>query len=180
VPFFSDPSVYLAGEYVSTLGSNSLSVAQNLLLLRPIHIPFAGSYSKIAFEITGADSTALIRVGLYDCDALMHPTSPIFDSGDITPSSTGLYLVSAPLSLSAKPYYLAWISKGASFTARCWSTGAFLDTLGVKTSSTGFTGPIGIVTYNKTYGSLPDLTSDNAYTLASYSAYGYVVAMALR
>jgi hypothetical protein len=107
----------------------------------------------------------------------MHPLAPLFDSGDLVPSSSGLVIVPCSLNLAAKPYYLAWISTG-SFGARAWSGAQCINALGIMTNPYGFVGPIGFLSYAKTYGALPDLTSDNSQTATGYS--GYFVAMAIR
>jgi hypothetical protein len=178
VPFFADANVYLAGEHLANLSNASLSVLSNTLLLRPIHIPRARTYTQICFEIIGTDAAAAIRVGLYDCTTDMHPTVPLCDSGDLVQLLPGLMTFSFSLNLDAKPYYLAWISIG-SFTARCWQGSQFLDTLGIRTTSGGFTSPVGFLTYATVYGALPNLTSDNSHILNAYGS-GYFVAMAIR
>jgi hypothetical protein len=178
MPFFADPNVYLAAESVDGLTSTSSTISSNVLLLRPIRVPKARTFTQICFEITSPGlSGALVRVGLYDCDDNMHPLAPLFDSGDLVPSISGLVTVSCSLNLVAKPYYLAWISSG-SFGARTWSGAQCINALGVMTNSSGFVGPIGYLTYSKPYGALPDLTSDSSQTAVGFS--GPFVAMAIR
>ena len=121
----------------------------------------------------------MIRVGLYDCTVDMHPTVPLCDSGDLVPLLPGLMTFTFSLNLDAKPYYLAWISTGSAFTARAWSGSGFLDTLGIISNSSGFGASIGNLTYTRAYGPLPNLTSDNTHTFASYGS-GYFVALAIR
>ena len=99
------------------------------------------------------------------------------DSGDLVPLLPGIMTFTFSLNLDAKPYYLAWISHG-SFSARCWQGSYFLDTLGIKATTT-LNSPLGYLTYSKSYGALPNLSSDNTHTLNSYGS-GYFVATAIR
>jgi hypothetical protein len=184
VPFFSDPLTYLTTPVVGSVPLQSVLIAPHIINLVPVYIPYAREYNSMAIQLTSADSTAMLRMGIYDCNQDMHPTVPLVDSDDLVPSAVGIFQFVFSVALSPKPYYLAfWCNK--QLQINCFPGKYVIPTLGMKTDSSGYKFHIHSLLYpNKTYGTgLPDLTSDDGYTLqlaTSSTVMSYFVIQGIR
>jgi hypothetical protein len=165
VPFFADPDVYHTWNVTNNVVQIGSSISANVLVLKPIYIPYPRLYTKMAIHIGTVNPAARFRMGIYDCNGDMHPTVPLCDSGDLTPSATGLMTFTFSVTLASKPYYLAYWANGV-IGCMAWTGTYFLDTLGIKTTSAGFGTFIGQIHYFRAYAAFPNLTADNTHTLA--------------
>lgn len=141
----------------------------HVIALIPIFIPRGRLYLEMAVRCYLEDPDGRFRMGIYDCTVDMHPTTAIFDSGNLVPQNT---LMEIPMSvtLSPKPYYLAlWTGRQIPFAA---FPGTYcIHTLGWRCNSNGWERPIQNISYDMDFdeGNFPDLTLNDAYS-ANYAS----------
>lgn len=99
---------------------SSKAVTLNAMYLLPFAILADGTMSAIAFEVSGAVATALVRTGIYNASAstLLPTGAAIIDNGTIDASTTGTKTVSLSQALTAGAYWLAFVGQTAAPTIR--------------------------------------------------------------
>jgi hypothetical protein len=169
VPFFNDSTVYLTMPIMSNFPVQWVTGAAHRLVLVPVYVPYSRIYTMMMIDT--ANSSAKIRMGIYDCNSDMHPTVPLVDSGHLSPPGGPLSFAFS-VALSPKPYYLAyWTDESVSVAGLLgrW----IVQTLGFKTEGSWFAQPMHHLAYDKVYGPpLPDLTADETYVLKYVSQSG--------
>jgi hypothetical protein len=107
-PFFAAPEVYLTTPIVQWPAEKQYyQISNGVIALQPVFVPYPRVFTSIAVDSYQARSGVKFRLGIYDCDQNMHPTIPLFDSGDLFPVQ-GRVAAFCNVSLLAKPYYLAF------------------------------------------------------------------------
>jgi hypothetical protein len=176
VPFFGDPTVYLT----MPVGSNfplvqATVAAAHTICLVPVFVPYPRTFTLMTIQMYYSIPSILFRMGIYDCTQDMHPTVSLVDSGDLVPVA-GLMTFTFSAALASKPYYLAYWSNGVP-TITCFPGNELIQTLGLRSTSSGFTNAVHNLTYSgKTYGgAFPDLTADNGYVLNQGADSNYII-----
>jgi hypothetical protein len=136
VPFFVDSETFLTASMLSCGPNDSpwgyASVSTGTIALLPVFVPFARHYTEMVCESQQAlYPTIAMRLGIYDCGNDMHPTVPLFDSGQILPIGQGRMGAFFDLDLVAKPYWLA-ISITQSSNFRAFSNAKLFPVLGYQ------------------------------------------------
>lgn len=169
-PFFVDNEAYLVPDAMPVQVGDAWagsSLSANTIALMPVFVPFARTFTQIVCESTAAKfATVFMRLGIYNCNENMRPTTTVFESGQILPIIDGRMSANMSVALEAKPYFLAIaVSTASSFVAL--STAKHLPVLGWR-KNTGaatwsteipalsFSGLLGGWTINSP---LPDLTA---------------------
>jgi hypothetical protein len=134
VPFFMNSEVFLMPPYFSNRGNDTYYWGNagnpNTFSLYPIYVPYRRLFSLIAVQSQQAlYPTIKFKVGIYDTDADMRPTVPIFESPPVFPIGPGRILVDCNVDLLQKPYYLAWAGNGYNMSFRFFHV---MQTLGLK------------------------------------------------
>ncbi len=127
-PGWVDSANYMTQQ--SLLAPSTAAATANLIFFTPICVPPDGAinYKSIAVNVVGAGGAgSLVRLGIYD-NVDGKPQNLIYDSGNISVTSTGL---KRPLLATDRPlrpgwYWLAFTTNGATAT---YST---LNTLGFQ------------------------------------------------
>jgi len=168
VPFFGDSEAFLVSPMTPIAGSSSWgygALASGAIALSPVFVPFARTYTQIVCESQSARLPSVrMRMGIYNCDENMQPTTVAFDSGAMTPIGAGRMSAVMSVALAAKPYYLALeVEFGHNF--RALNSAQILPVLGWKRypPATAEQWSTNIVARNYTGGAsfsspLPDLT----------------------
>ena len=141
-----------------------------------MYVPFARTFTSIVIESYQAVyPTDRMRLGVYDCDQNMHPTVPVFDSGNISPIGIGRIMASGSFALQAKPYYLALLTDTFGINFRGYAADQYLMTLGWRkyadNSAWMYDSP-GMTYSGGGYAPFPDLTLKTTPSLKLMDAGG--------
>ena len=117
----------------SPLSITTVPPSGNFLFYAPIRIDKAQSFDRIGTEIVTAAASGLTRLGIYNCDTDLQPTSLIVDSGDLDSSTTGVKSATISVTLQPGRYLLAMVNNSNGIAFRCIKAGmlaGLLPTLG--------------------------------------------------
>jgi hypothetical protein len=178
VPFFADPNVWLTFPLFDTSdGFGSGTTTAGIIYLIPVFVPYPRTYTAMAVEPGdpgpfGGGIQA--RVGIYDCTQDMHPTVPLYDSGNTIIRGPGLFSFSFSVALAQKPYFLAFWSL-SGFTGKTVDLSEIVCALGMQkyADNSRWMFNQNFMQFNRTYsGSFPDLTT---LTPTAVNAGNYIV-----
>jgi hypothetical protein len=170
-PLYSNPNTFLVMPLIGNNPLISVDIDPHTVILTPVYVPYGRVYTSIAVNCLGGFPGARYRLAIYDCTDSMHPTVPLFDSGDIA-YVVGFSQISFSVALSPKPYYLAlWADSGVGFTG---IYGAYtIQTLGLRADASGWQSFVHNLSYAINYdgGNFPDLTSNNGYLMNAAAGF---------
>lgn len=128
-PDYNDSAVYLTMPVLSAPSTGALIA--NQLVMAPIWVPRTRTFTTYAMTLTVLSGSTGIRVGLYNSNSSLQPTTKIDEGATVIDSSTGtgatgLKTVAFGVNQSLKPglYYVAYLSDGGPTVARTNSTAA--------------------------------------------------------
>lgn len=172
-PYFADTDTYLIMPVSPNAPTGSTTVSADTIILIPVFIPFARTYTKLAIQSMQANPAARYRLGIYDCDEEMHPLNPIVDSGNLAPT-LDINTVTFSQALSPKPYYLA-IWCGSALTFKSYPGTYVIQALGLRCTSAGWERMLHNLSYSVTFdeGDFPDLTGNDDYTMNTAAAFSF-------
>lgn len=165
VPAFWSSNVYLITPVVTNNPLINVSHPPDIIILFPVFVPYGRVYTSLAIQALSTDPNSRFRMGIYDCTPEMHPTVPLFDTGNLS-LVNGLMDIPCSVALSPKPYYLAlWC--GGNFSFKGMYGSYTVQTLGIRCTSAGWHSFIQNISYNWVFdeGNLPDLTNNENYNL---------------
>lgn len=173
VPFFDDTNVYLTMPTVPNIPLGTVTIPANTIVLIPVYIPYGRVYTKLAIQSYQANTEARFRMGVYACDEDMHPTTPVVDSGNMTPVMD-MNTATFSQALSPRPYYLA-IWCGTDLTFKSFPGTYVMQTLGLRCTSSGWDRFLHNLSYDVTFdeGDFPDLTSNDDYSANSAATFSF-------
>jgi hypothetical protein len=174
-PDFIDTAIYLTTSVVSSMAGGVL--VANQLVMAPIYVPFTRTYTTYALVLTALSAATGIRVGLYNCNSSMQPTTKIDEGAAVVDSSTGtgatgLKTVAFGANQSLKPglYYVAYLSDGAPSIIRFASGGGIA--LGNRFGTAAITQSGARIRAGVTYTTLPADESAQTYVSQASLAQG--------
>jgi hypothetical protein len=173
VPFFTDATTYLIQPTAPNIPTGTTTIPAHYLLLTPFFIPYGRTYTQMVIQSYQADPASRFRMGIYDCTQDMHPTSVLFDSGNLAPTMDMMTLAMS-VALSPKPYFIA-IWCGGPLTFKAFPGDYLVQALGLRCTSTGWERFIHDLSYNMTFdeGNLPDLTSNTGWSANSAATFSF-------
>jgi hypothetical protein len=175
VPAYFDDNTYLVQPTGPNIPLGTTTMPPHYLLLTPVFIPYGRVYTKLAIQSFQADPDSRFRMGIYDCTNDMHPTVPVFDSGNLAPTIDMMTALMS-VALSPKPYFLAlWC--GGPLTFKAFPGAYLVQTLGMRCTSAGWERFIHNLSYSRTFdeGNFPDLTLDDGYTMNSAATFSFTI-----
>ena len=89
-------------------GLGTLAPGANLLYYFPIQVEAALRVTGLLCEITTLQAGQNIRVGLYNCDENLQPTSLIVDGGNLSTGATGVVEAAVDVTLQPGRYLIAF------------------------------------------------------------------------
>lgn len=172
-PYFTDTETFLIMPVAANAPLGTTSVEPDKIILIPIYIPFARTYTQLAIQSYQDNPAARFRLGIYDCDEEMHPLNPIVDSGNLAPTMD-INTITFSQALSPKPYYLA-IWCGSALTFRSYPGTYVIQSLGLRCTSAGWERLIHNLSYDVTFdeGDFPDLTGNDDYTMNTAATFSF-------
>jgi hypothetical protein len=114
--FFSFPSAGSTGD--SGIAFNS---ALNLV---PIWVPETGTYTKIAVHNTTTNATGTCRIGIYNADTELEPSTLVLDAGTVALDTAAVKEITISQSLNRGLYYGAAVAN-QNVNWRCQNTTAW-------------------------------------------------------
>lgn len=151
---------FLVGKYLSNACAHytgDLTMVQYRLYAVIIIVARDMTFDRIAVDVEGADAGKDIRLGIYNCNSSLEPSSLIQDCGTVNTDSTVLKAITLDPAVS--------LTKGRYFLAAITDSNGVAKVVGV----TSYGGGLGLSTnfdratpgYNKSYGApqfaaLPD------------------------
>lgn len=100
---------------VATARSSAVAVLNQMYLL-PFMLLAPGTLSQIAFEVTGATASSVVRLGVYGTGNGTDPiASPLADFGTVASATSGIKSLGVSLAIKAgEVYYLAFVGQVAA------------------------------------------------------------------
>lgn len=164
-PDFSDASTYLTVPHPTGTVSAGNMLANTMYMI-PIWVPRSRTYSTYALAVTTGTGTSTIRLGLYNCNSSMQPTTKIDEIGTPLDGTTNALKTGAfGANAALKPgwYFIAAVVNVTTPVLRM-STGSNVGPLGAFFTATTSAGNHG-KTRSFTYAALPADETAQSYTV---------------
>lgn len=137
-PDFSDSQMYLVTPHS---GAAAGALTANRIYMTPIWVPRTRTYSGYGVVLTTTAGTSIIRVGLYNCNSSLQPTTKIDEGAATIDASaatgvTGLKTVAFGANQSLTPglYFLACVTDGTPQVMRL-PAGSAIGPFGMRLST---------------------------------------------
>jgi hypothetical protein len=178
-PDFIDSSIYLTTPIIAA-GGAGVMVANQLSMI-PIWVPRTRTYTTYALIVTILAGTSGVRLGLYNANSSLQPTTKIDEATAVIDTSTGTGVIGLKTvafgtsqSLSPGMYFLASLSDGAPTVYRMSNSTS--PALGIRfaASTTSFNG--GKFRAGVTYTTLPADETAQTYTSQASAGSGLPLA----
>lgn len=176
-PDFNDSQVYLC---TPTTGPAAGTMSALRLDMTPIWVPRTRQYTTYAIVVTALSASTGIRLGLYNANSSMQPTTKIDEAASVIDTSTGtgstgLKTVAFSANQTLKPglYFLAALSDGAPTVVRLPNVGSFA--LGMRFASSSVSATGARARAGVAYTTLP--ADETAETYSSQASLGAGIAL---
>lgn len=172
---------YTAGAHFNATTMSTVAVPANGLRAYPVIFPHEITIDQIAWVVTTAAATGLMRAAIYGSNANGVPDgTALVASGEVSSSTTGTKTQAVSYTLSAyTQYWLALWSGTASTTVRGHPIGSLSAVFHNPAATSSYTG-IGITSTYSTAGAFPTLTASNFSNVSNWLAGAVIPAVYLR